>query len=225
MRMVIVSTIALALLAPMRLDGAQIGERAPGPGPAVPGGETLLGWMGWETGQTLTFQDERGRRYCVRVGRPRELRGQTWIPLEGLPWPTLASDSQILLPHDGTLAIAVIRTPGPRPFVEPLHGGVAGELRFLEGVTPEQVRALELDDGWYAFGNSAGAPTTLVYVWCDRCADAAAIVRFDRGRGLVGIKEITIRGAERLSLVHDACELPEVEFEVYVEPAPPSNPR
>lgn len=211
------STLAAALLLlPATLAGAQI--PAPADPPAVPGGVPLLEWMGWESGQTVTFQNQRGDRFCVRVGRPRELQGRVWLPLEGLPWPSLASDSQILLPHDGTLGIAVVRTPGPRPFVQPLHGPHPDRLRFMEGTTPGQARAMELEDGWYAFGNSAGAPTTLVYVWCDACADAGAWARFDRRRGLVEIKERTIQGSEKLFLVDDACDLPEVEFEVYVEP-------
>ncbi|MGH7556847.1 MAG: hypothetical protein ACREMD_03550 [Gemmatimonadota bacterium] len=218
-------TIALAaLLIPAPLPGSQARIPSPATGPSVPGGEALLEWMGWESGQTVTFQDPRGERYCVRVGPRRDLRGRTWITLQGLPWPSLASDSQILLPHDGTLGLAVIRTPGPRPFVEPLHHPEPGPLRFMEGMTPDQARALELEDGWYAFGNSAGAPTTLVYVWCDLCADARAIVRFDRGRGLTGIKETTIQGTEKLFLVDDACDLPEVEFELYVEPGPGREP-
>lgn len=219
------STFVLAaILLPASLDGAQIPSRGPATGPWVPGGVPLLEWMGWESGQTVTFQDPRGERYCVRVGRPRELQGRTWIPLEGLPWPSLASDSQILLPHDGTLGLAVIRTPGPRPLVAPLHDPDPGRLRFLEDTTPDQARALELEDGWYAFGNSAGAPTTLVYVWCDACADAGAWARFDRRRGLIEIKEMTIEGTAKLFLVDDACDLPEVEFEVYIEPPPGRDP-
>lgn len=214
--------VLMALLLPATLSGAQ--APAPTPGPLVPGGVPLLEWMGWESGQTVTFQNPRGQRFCVRVGRARELQGRRWIPLEGLPWPSLASDSQILLPHDGTLGLAVIRTPGPRPFVEPLHGLDPAPLRFMEGTTPDQARVLELEDGWYAFGNSAGAPTTLVYLWCDLCADAGAAVRFDRGRGLIGIKETTIRGTEKLFLVDDACDVPEVEFEIYVEPGPGRAP-
>ena len=193
-------------------------------GPAVPNGVSLLEWSGWEVGQTVAFQDARGERYCVRIGSPRELHGRAWVPLQGLPWPTLASDSQILLAHDGTLALAVVRTPGPRPFVEPLHQPEPATLRFLEGVTPDQARSMDLEDGWYAFGNSAGAPTTLVYLWCARCADAAAVARFERGRGLVMIKETTIQGTEKLHLVDDACGLPDVEFDLYVEPAPGREP-
>ncbi|HKY60369.1 MAG TPA: hypothetical protein VJP59_05100 [Gemmatimonadota bacterium] len=188
--------------------------------PAVPNGATLLEWSGWEVGQTVTFEDTRGERYCVRIGNPREVQDRTWIPLQGLPWPTLASDSQVLLAHDGTLGLAVVRTPGPRPFLEPLHEPAPGTLRFLEGVTPDQARAMALEDGWYAFGNSAGAPTTLVYLWCAQCADAGTVVRFERGQGLVAIKETTIGGTEKLHLVDDACDLPEVEFELYVEPSP-----
>ena len=193
-------------------------------GPLVPNGESLLAWSGWELGQTVTFQDARGERYCVRVGNPRRLQDRIWVPLQGLPWPAFASDSQILLAHDGTLALAVVRTPGPRPFVEPLHTPEPGTLRFLEGVTPDQARSMDLEDGWYAFGNSAGAPTTLVYLWCAGCEDAGAVARFERGRGLVMIKETTIQGTEKLHLVDDACGVPDVEFELYVEPAPGREP-
>ena len=223
MRFSLAPTLVLAALL-VSLTPARAQESEYTGGPFVPGGETLLEWMGWEIGQTVTFQDARGQRYCVRLGRPRTLQGRTWVPLEGLPWPSLATDSQILLPHDGTLALGVIRTPGPRPFVEPLHDPAPSRIRFLEGTAPDQARARELEDGWYSFGNSAGAPTTLVFVWCDRCADAGAVVRFDRGRGLVAIKETTVQGTEKLYLVDDACELPEVDFEVYVEPAPGRNP-
>jgi hypothetical protein len=193
-------------------------------GPAVPNGATILEWSGWEIGQTVTFQDIRGERFCVKVGNPRELQDRLWVPLQGLPWPTFASDSQVLLAHDGTLELSVVRTPGPRPFVEPLHQPEPADYRFLEGVTPDQARAMDLGDGWYAFGNSAGAPTTLVYLWCARCADAGAVVRFERGHGLVAIKETTIEGTEKLLLVDDACDLPEMEFELYVEPAPGRMP-
>lgn len=210
-----------ALAALLTLASPAAGQQPPGlVGPAVPNGGTLLEWSGWEVGQTVTFEDTRGERYCVRVGNPRELQDRTWVPLQGLPWPTLASDSQVLLADDGTLGLAVVRTPGPRPFLEPLHQPTPATLRFLEGVTPDQARTMDLEDGWYAFGNSAGAPTTLVYLWCVRCADAGTVVRFERGQGLVAIKETTIGGIEKLHLVDDACDLPEVEFELYVEPAP-----
>ena len=213
------------LMALLTLPTPAVGQAPAGPaGPSVPNGATLLEWSGWEVGQTVTFEDTRGERYCVRVGNPQELQDRTWVPLQGLPWPTFASDSQILLAHDGTLGLAVVRTPGPRPFVEPLHQPEPADFRFLEGVTPDQARAMDLADGWYAFGNSAGAPTTLVYLWCARCADAGAVVRFERGLGLVAIKETTIQGTEKLHLVDDACDLPEVEFELYVEPAPGRMP-
>lgn len=224
MRRSLATTLLTASLFPASLHGGQAGIPAPETGPPVPAGQSLVEWVGWESGQTVSFQDSRGERYCVRVGRPRQLQGRTWIPLQGLPWPTLASDSQILLPDDGTLGIAVIRTPGPRPFVEPLHDSLPRTLRFMEGTTPDQARALELEDGWYSFGNSAGAPTTLVYVWCDLCEDEGTIVRFDRGRGLIGIKETTGPGTEKLFLVDDACDLPEVEFEFHVEPGPGRAP-
>ncbi|MGH7542701.1 MAG: hypothetical protein ACREK7_02070 [Gemmatimonadota bacterium] len=218
-----IARVALAAL--LTLASPAAGQAPPGPtGPAVPNGASLLEWSGWEIGQTVTFEDTRGERYCVRVGNPQRLQDRTWVPLQGLPWPTLASDSQILLAHDGTLGLAVIRTPGPRPFVEPLHQPEPADYRFLEGVTPDQTRTMDLEDGWFAFGNSAGAPTTLVYLWCARCADARAVVRFERGQGLVAIKETTIQGTEKLHLVDDACGLPEVEFELYVEPAPGRNP-
>jgi hypothetical protein len=214
-----------ALLALLTLATPAAGQAPVGSaGPAVPNGATLLEWSGWEVGQTVTFQDMRGERYCVRVGNPQGLQDRTWVPLQGLPWPTFASDSQILLAHDGTLGLAVVRTPGPRPFVEPLHQPEPADFRFLEGVTPDQARTMDLGDGWYAFGNSAGAPTTLVYLWCARCADAGAVVRFERGHGLVVIKETTIQGTQKLHLVDDACDLPEVEFELYVEPAPGRMP-
>jgi hypothetical protein len=210
-----------ALTAVLTLASPVAGQAPPGaPVPAVPNGVSLLEWSGWEVGQTVTFQDTRGERYCVQVGNPRQLQDRTWVPLQGLPWPTFASDSQVLLAHDGTLGLAVVRTPGPRPFAEPLHEPEPADYRFLEGVTPDQARTMELADGWYAFGNSAGAPTTLVYLWCATCADAGTVVRFERGHGLVAIKETTIQGTEKLLLVDDACDLLEVEFELYVEPAP-----
>lgn len=217
------TNVALGVL--LGLASPAAAQTPPGSaGPAVPNGVSLLEWSGWEIGQTVTFEDRRGERHCVRVGSPRELQHRVWVPLQGLPWPTLASDSQILLAHDGTLGLAVVRTPGPRPFAEPLHSPEPATLRFLEGVTPDQARSMDLEDGWYAFGNSAGAPTTLVYLWCARCADAGAVARFERGRGLVTIKETTIQGTEKLHLVDDACGLPDVEFELYVEPAPGREP-
>lgn len=221
-----IALIAKAVLAALLIVTSAAAAQAPrgSVGPAVPNGASLLEWSGWEVGETVTFEDARGERYCVRVGHPRELQDRTWVPLQGLPWPTFASDSQILLAHDGTLGLAVVRTPGPRPFVEPLHEPEPATLRFLEGVTPDQARSMDLEDGWYAFGNSAGAPTTLVYLWCGRCADAGAVVRFERGRGLIMIKETTIQGTEKLHLVDEACGVPRVEFELYVEPAPGREP-
>ncbi|MGH7564152.1 MAG: hypothetical protein ACREK5_06990, partial [Gemmatimonadota bacterium] len=72
MRLSTVSTIVLAaLLIPATLPGARAQIPAPAAGPSVPGSESLLEWMGWESGQTVTFQDPQGERYCVRVGRPR----------------------------------------------------------------------------------------------------------------------------------------------------------
>jgi hypothetical protein len=108
----------------------------------------------------------------------------------------LASDSQILIPLDGAIEIDVIRTPGPRPNVAPLYGPGENGFEFLTGTTPEMLLGRPIRDGWYAFGNSADDPDTIVYVWCSACFDAGTVVRFERGRGIVRVDNTTIAGPQ-----------------------------
>lgn len=195
----------------------------PEPGAVVPVGEHLLAWLGLETGDTLLYEREGGERFCVEVGRPRELGGRPWAALRGLPWPGLASDSQVLLPLDGTLDLGVIRTPGPRPRASELLELPGAEL--LPYDIPPHVDPLRgLPDGWHAIGDPAD-PRALLYTWCGACMDAGTRIRLEKGRGITRVDTITIAGAERLTLVEGACSPSAgVQFQVGIEPAPPRTP-
>lgn len=170
----------------------------------VPGGGSLLAWLGLTPGDRLTYATTEGERACVDVGDPLQLGGRSYAPLVGLPWPGLATDSQVFVPLDGTLGIGVIRTPSLRP---------AEALDWLLGpITP--IRLLRGDladpgampvDGWYAIGDSPDDPSSLVYVACRVCEDAGTYVQMERGRGITKIEERTIAGPRRLVLVGRSC--------------------
>ncbi|MBA3583315.1 MAG: hypothetical protein H0W36_02075 [Gemmatimonadetes bacterium] len=200
-------------------------QESPAGGSRVPGGENLLDWLGLEQGDTLAFVDVRGETVCAWVGEKRRLDGSLWAPLQGLPWPGLATDSQILLPLDGSLGVGVIRTPGPRPRVDDLLEA-ADSVRFLPNLTPRQSLARPLEDGWYAFGGSPGDPAALLYVWCALCMDAKTTVWLEKGRGIVEIESMTIAGGERLTRISEteSCRTPDAEFQIYVAPAGPRDP-
>ena len=193
----------------------------------VPGEGTLLEWLGLESGQSLSFVDGHGEPVCVRVGEAIRIGDRSWAPLQGLPWPGLPTDSQVLLPLDGSLFVGVIRTPGPRPLVEPLIAGpdsLADSLPFLADGAPVWIGEVHLDDGWYAIGGSPGEPEALLYVWCARCMDAGTKVLFERGRGIAFVESMTIAGSEVLMRGEEVCAAPEVELQLYVDPAPARDP-
>jgi hypothetical protein len=167
---------------------------------------SLLAWMGLEEGDTMAFAASDGGRICVTVGAPRRIGDRSFAPLFGLTWPGLASDSRILVPLDGTLDLAVDRTPGPRPSAE----------SFLE------------PDGWRT-GTDWRAAETLVYSSCPLCVDAGTTVVLEKGHGIVSISRQSIVGPTSLTRVGGGCAerdevAEEVEFEVYVEPAPARDP-
>lgn len=217
------AAIRFVFLTAWAWSAAPVASQEPGPGAIVPADEHLLTWLGLETGDTLLYERESGERFCVEVGRPRDLNGRSWAALRGLPWPGLASDSQILLPLDGTLDLGVIRTPGPRPR--------ASQLLELSGVpllpydVPPHVDPFRgLPDGWHAIGDPAD-PHALLYTWCGACMDAGTRIRLEKGRGITRVDTITIAGAERLTLVEGGCSPSGgVQFQVEIEPAQPRTP-
>lgn len=167
---------------------------------------SLLAWMGLEEGDTMAFAASGGGRICVTVGAPRRIGDRAFAPLFGLTWPGLASDSRILVPLDGTLGLAVDRTPGPRPSAE----------SFLE------------PDGWRT-GADWRSAETLVYSSCPLCVDAGTTVILEKGHGIVSISRQSIVGPTSLIRIEGGCAErdevgEEVEFEVYVEPAPARDP-
>jgi hypothetical protein len=158
--------------------------------------------MGLEQGDAMAFESSEGARICVTVGPPRRIGDREFAPLFGLTWPGFASDSRILVPLDGTLGFSVDRTPGPRPSAEP----------FLE------------PGGWRT-GVDWREAETLVYSSCPLCVDAGTTVVLEKGNGIVSISRQTIVGPTSLTRVEGGCaEREEVEFEVYVEPAPAREP-
>lgn len=169
----------------------------------VPGGGDLLDWLGLAPGDSLLYQRESGERFCVEVGPGRALGGRRWATLRGLPWPGLASDSQILVPLDGALDLGVIRTPGPRPRADALleAGTPIRPYDIPAGADPLR----SLSDGWYAFGDPAD-PDALLYVWCAACMDAGVRIRLEKGRGIVSVQTVTIAGAESLTLIEGSCD-------------------
>ncbi|HUP00946.1 MAG TPA: hypothetical protein VM737_05425 [Gemmatimonadota bacterium] len=210
--------LGVSLLQPIGV-GSAAGQKVP-PGtaraPELFGDETLLEWLGLVPGEMLAFIDGRGERVCVRVGEPVRLGGRAWVPLQALPWPGLPTDSQVLLPLDGSLMLGVIRTPGPRPHVEPLiPGPLAGpdagpdSLPFLADAGPVWTGRVHLSDGWHAIGGSPESPEALLYTWCSHCMDARTKVLFERGRGIAFVESLTIAGSEVLMRGDGTCAAPE----------------
>ena len=150
----------------------------------VPGGGTLLEWMGLEPGDSFVLEGPGGRS-CVTVGAPFRAEGGRWAPLRGLPWPGLASDSRIVVPLDGALDLAVVRTPGPRP-------------------RPVSLLPAGAHAGWSIGAGGKDDPDVLVYRHCAMCSDAGTTVILERGRGIRSIAITTIAGTETLARVDDA---------------------
>ena len=169
------------------------------------GSQDLAAWMGLQVGDELAYETSGGDTLRVRVGPTRTIRDRSYAILQGLSWPGLASDSQILIPLDGAIEIDVIRTPGPRPNVAPLYGPSENGFEFLTDTTPEILLRGPIRDGWYAFGNSADDPDTIVCVWCSACFDAGTVVRFERGRGIVRVDNITIAGPQWIRRLDERC--------------------
>src|SRR5687767_1364332 len=101
MRFLVLFVLALAIALPRSLRAQQ----------SIPGGASLLEWLGLEQGEHLTYIGDSGEPVCVEVGGPITLGGRRYAPLMHMPWPGLASDSQVFLPLDSTLGVGVIRGP------------------------------------------------------------------------------------------------------------------
>ena len=191
---------ALFTLALLALSGA-----APVGAQSRLGSRDLAAWMGLEVGDELAYETSYGDTLHVLVGPTRKIDDRSYATLQGLSWPGLASDSQILIPLDGAIEIDVIRTPGPRPNVAPLYRAGENGFDFLVDTTPEAMLGGAIRDGWFAFGNSADDPETIVYVWCTVCFDAGTVVRFERGRGIVRVDNITIAGPQWIRRLDVRC--------------------
>ena len=140
----------------------------------------------------------------MTVGMPRKIGGRPVVPLEGLAWPGMASDSRIFVPLDGALDFLVDRTPGPRPSLESL---------------------LPADGGWSRGPADWREAQTVVYRWCEMCMDAGLRIVLDRGGGIRSIWSQSIVGPTTLTRLAGGCaEREETEYEVYVEPAPEREP-
>lgn len=180
-------------------------------------GRSLADWLGVERGDPLHFERSDGTSVCAVVGPTRQIDDRAFVPLFGLPWPGLASDSQVLVPLDGGLGLDIIRTPGPRPHVDELLARPEKEVPFLE-TAPTAAQVASIVDGWYAFGGSPGEPKGLLHVWCGGCKDAGQRVWMERDRGITRVEVTTITGTESLRLVDQPCTPPEVEIRLYLEP-------
>lgn len=165
----------------------------------------LAAWMGLEVGDEMAYETSDGDTLRVQVGATRTIGERSYATLQGLSWPGLATDSQILIPLDGAIEIDVIRTPGPRPNVAPLYGPGENGFDFLADMTPEMLLGGPIRDGWYAFGGSADDPDTILHVWCSACFDAGTVVRFERGRGIVRVDNITIAGPQWIRRLATRC--------------------
>ncbi|MFN2383592.1 MAG: hypothetical protein ABR559_04940 [Gemmatimonadota bacterium] len=163
---------------------------APAAAQDVPGG--LAAWLGWDAGDQLVYATGDDERLCVEVGAPRRVDGRLYAPLKGMPWPGLASDSQVLLPLDGALAVWLIPTPGPRPHARAFIDAPQQLLRQGASLLPA--------DGWFVTRGTLARPEALLYVRCAACLDAGLRVRFERGRGITLIESTTLTGTESLRL-------------------------
>ena len=169
------------------------------------GSQDLAAWMGLEVDDELAYETSEGDTLRVRVGPTLNIHDRSYATLQGLSWPGLASDSQILIPLDGAIEIDVIRTPGPRPNVVPLYDAGENGFDFLADTTPEAMLGGAIRDGWYAFGDSADDPDTILHVWCSVCFDAGTVVRFERGCGIVRVDNITIAGPQWIRRLDVRC--------------------
>lgn len=213
-------TAVVSLLAVLALPVA-LAAQAPSVA-TVPGG-SLLEWLGLATGDRLTYATADGERVCVEVGEPLRVGNNRYVPLNGLPWPGLASDSKIFLPLGGTLGIGIIRTPTLRA-AQAFDWLVApGVTRFIERLDLAHPGALP-GDGWYAIGGAPEAPSAYLYVWCSVCSDAGTYVWLERGKGITRVEEQSIAGPRRLTLIGEGCPSQETEFQLYVAPAPERSP-
>lgn len=184
----------------------------------------LFAWTGLVPGDGLLYRTGGGVEHCARIDRPRRIGDREWVALQGLPWPGLASDSVVLLSTEGPPELGVIRTPGPRPTVEPLYPDEPHPLRWIPADPDAEAVPVALVDGWTAIGGTRDDPVVLVRLWCAGCADARSVVRLRKGEGIVGVEAMTIRGEERIALAEDGCDPPGVEVEFRVEPTPPRDP-
>ena len=212
--------IAYGLVVALALAAVPVSGRAQG---TVPGGVTLLEWLGLEDGDRLTYVGPDGERACVRVGGPLNLGGRRYATLVGIPWPGLATDGQVFLPLDRTLGVAVIRTPSLRP-ADAIHWLLEPAApRFLASVGLAHPGAVP-GDGWYAIGEQGKPPSALLHVWCHACSDVGSYVWMERGRGITRIEERTLAGPRRTTLIGEGCDAETTERELYVEPAPQRRP-
>ena len=189
----------------------------------VPGGGSLLSWLGLEDGDRLAYVGPDGERVCVEVAGPVTLAGRRYATLLGMPWPGLASDGQVFLPLDGVLGVGVIRGLSLNP-ADAIHWLLEpSRPRFLARVGLAHPGAVP-GDGWYAIGDSAERPLALLHVWCHACSDAGTYVWMERGRGITRIEERTIAGPRRTTLIGEGCDAQTPEVEVRVDPSPERRP-
>lgn len=183
----------------------------------VPGGGSLLAWLGFETGDRWTYATTDGERVCVEVGEPSQIAGRPFAPLVGMPWPGLATDSRIFVPLDGTLGIATIRSfTLRRP--ESIDWLLRPAAPVYEGRPGLADPGASLRNGWYVIGDSPDQPFALLFVWCRMCMDAGTYVWMERGRGITMIEERTLAGFHRTMLVAQGCEAEDTKFDIYVVP-------
>ena len=172
----------------------------------TPVGDDLATWLGLEAGDRMAYVDLVGDTLCAEVGAARSIGGDDYTPIRGMPWPGLTGDAQVLVPLDGSLSLAIVRTPGPDPVAERLSPA-AGALQHLDRAPPTLAeRALE--DGWYAFGGTREAPEAIAWIWCAMCFDAGTVVWLEKDRGITRVENITIRGSERWLAIDRRCGRP-----------------
>ena len=172
--------------------------------PQAPFEEDFASWLGLESGELLAYVSLAGDTLCAEVGAPREIGDTAYVPLRGLPWPGLTGDAQVLVPLDGSVALSIIRTPGPRSVAETLLPRSRAPIPFLPR-SPPTLAERSLGDGWYAFGAADGEPETIAWIWCSACADAGTVVWFRKGLGITRIENVTIAGTERWIAAKDGC--------------------
>lgn len=163
----------------------------------------------------------------MKVGRPtRAADGSRWLPLLGLAWPGLPTDSGIFLSLAGPPAVGVVWTPGPGPWpVDPLVPAPGKALRPIEsgdaGALPGLVG---LADGWYVVEGTPADPERLVWIRCAACVDAGTKVWMRKGKGITAVERTTIAGPRTLTLTDGECTVPGLEIRLEVDPAPKRAP-